>query len=430
VPSSVVFLTGASGFIGRRLAEALARAGHSLVFALHRRAALPAPGRVVEVDFTHDVDVAIWRSRLAGVDVVVNAVGILREHGAQTFAALHRDAPRALFSACVDAGVRRVIQISALGADGAARSAYHLSKRAADDHLASLPIASTIVQPSLVYGPGGTSARLFELLASLPLIPVPGSGSQRVQPVLIDDVVDAIVALIGRPTSPGTRVPLVGPHDITLADFLLELRGGLGLQRGRVIRIPMPLVRFAARIGDRLPGALLDTQTLGMLERGNVASPRAIHQLLDREPRSVEAFVPVDAADAVRTQALLRWQLPLLRASIGIVWIWTGIVSFGLYPVEESYALLARFSVQGIAAGILLYGAAAIDLLLGIATLFARERRWVWRAQIAIVLGYTAVITIWLPEFWLHPYGPISKNLPLLAATYLVATLERRPWTT
>jgi hypothetical protein len=71
-----------------------------------------------------------------------------------------------------------------------------------------------------------------------------------------------------------------------------------------------------------------------------------------------------------------------------------------------------------------------IDLVLGVATFVARGRRWVWRAQIAIMLGYTAMISVWLPEFWLHPYGPIVKNLPLLAATYLLCTLETRRWTT
>jgi uncharacterized protein YbjT (DUF2867 family) len=427
--SSVVFITGATGFIGRHVAAAIARAGHTLVLGVHRRAPT-VPGRVVQVDFTRDFDVATWRARLAGVDVVVNAVGILRERGAATFAALHRDVPRALFSACVEAGVRRVIQVSALGADADAQSDYHLSKRAADEHLASLPIASTIAQPSLVYGPGGESARWFELLATLPGIPLPAGGRQCIQPVLIDDVVDALVLLIDRPTPRGARIPLVGPRAMTLAEFLLTLRQSLGLSRGPVLPVPMPVARFVAALSARLPHALLDRQTLGMLERGNVASPGPITELLGRTPRAADAFVDDGSRVAARTRALLGWQLPLLRATIGIVWIWTGIVSLGLYPVAESYALLERLSIRGMAASVLLYGAALIDLALGIATFLARGRRWVWRAQIAIVVGYTALISIWLPEFWLHPYGPIVKNLPLVAATYLLATLEDRRWTT
>jgi hypothetical protein len=71
-----------------------------------------------------------------------------------------------------------------------------------------------------------------------------------------------------------------------------------------------------------------------------------------------------------------------------------------------------------------------LDILLGVATLAMRKRRCLWISQIAVILGYTLIISIWLPEFWLHPYGPVLKNLPLIAAIWLVATLEGRQWTT
>ena len=164
-----------------------------------------------------------------------------------------------------------------------------------------------------------------------------------------------------------------------------------------------------------------------MLERGNTADPRALAALLGRPPRGVERFIDSEHADAIHARAVLAWQLPLLRVAIAAVWIWTGIVSMGLYPVGESYALLARLHIEGPLATAMLYGAALVDLALGIGTLVVRDRRWIWRAQIAVMLGYTALISVWLPEFWLHPYGPLTKNLPLLAATWLVATLERRP---
>ena len=72
-----------------------------------------------------------------------------------------------------------------------------------------------------------------------------------------------------------------------------------------------------------------------------------------------------------------------------------------------------------------LYGAAALDLVLGVASLLMRRRRWLWLAQIALILGYTAIITARLPEFWLHPYGPVLKNLPMLAALWLLLELDR-----
>jgi hypothetical protein len=116
--------------------------------------------------------------------------------------------------------------------------------------------------------------------------------------------------------------------------------------------------------------------------------------------------------------------LGLLRVSIAIVWIATAVVSAGIYPVEESLALLARVGLTGTAALIALYGAAALDLALGIAAMAVR-RRWIWTLQLVVVLGYTAIITACLPEQWLHPYGPLVKNLPILAAMLLLRRAER-----
>jgi len=427
----VVFLTGASGFIGRHLAAALVQAGHSLVLGLHSASSPSLHGRVIAIDYLQDVDASAWRPRLQGVDVVINAVGVLRATRAAGFDALHVEAPRALFEACVQVGVRGVIQISALGADDDAASAYHVSKREADRHLASLPIPSVIVQPSLVYGRGGTSARLFDTLASLPLVPVPGDGSQRVQPIHIDDAVEAIVKLVEREAQvPGERVSLVGPAPLDLIAFLRRLRHALGFHDTVVLRIPMPIVRAAAAAGGLLPAALLDRETLAMLERGNVASDAKTRELLGRAPRPVEAFVTPDEAAAASGNATLAWVQPLLRVSIAIVWIWTGVVSLGLYPPAESYALLARLGVTGTLATLALYGAALLDIALGVGVLVLRERRWIWIGQIIVMLGYTVLISIWLPEWWLHPYGPMIKNLPLIVTTMLLATLESRRWTT
>jgi uncharacterized protein YbjT (DUF2867 family) len=421
----VVLITGATGFIGRKLADALAAHRHEVVCATRNPSKSADPRfRHVAADFTRDVDPAAWLPRLEGIDAVINAVGIIREQGAQTFDAIHARAPRALFAACAQAGIPLVVQISALGADEQAGSRYHLSKKEADDFLAGLPVRSVIVQPSLVYGPGGTSARLFTTLASLPLIALPGGGGQMVQPVHVDDLVEAVLALLARPPASGTRVPVVGPRPMTLRDFLSALRQAMGLGRARFLAMPMPLVRLAASAGRILPGSLLDPETLQMLERGNTGDASALGALLGHAPRGAEQFVPPSEARTARLEAQLNWLLPLLRISIALVWIVTGIVSLGLYPVQDSYALLARVGIAGMFAPLMLYGAALMDLAFGIATLAMRRRRWLWLAQIAAIVFYTAIISWKLPEFWLHPYGPLLKNLPMLAAIWLLLQLE------
>jgi hypothetical protein len=98
----------------------------------------------------------------------------------------------------------------------------------------------------------------------------------------------------------------------------------------------------------------------------------------------------------------------------------------GVYPVEESYELLARVGITGSLAPPALYGAAAMDIAFGLGTLFLRKRRLLWIAQVALIGVYTLAITIYLPEFWLHPFGPLIKNLPILASIWLLYELEKR----
>jgi uncharacterized protein YbjT (DUF2867 family) len=422
----VVLLTGATGFIGRRLAAALADAGHDVICAVRAPEAagdLPCKARVA-ADLASDVEPADWLPRLVGVEAVINAAGIFREHGRATFDRVHVRGPHALFVACVMAGVRRVVHVSALGADEHARTGFHVSKRTADGLLLGLPLDAVVVQPSLVYGDDGASARAFTTLATMPLVPVPGRGLQRIQPVHVDDVVAGIVALLA-PGAPGGRVPFVGPEPLALCDYLRLLRRSLGLGDCVVVPVPRPLVRAAARATrGRVP--LLDTDALAMLDRDNVADPAPLARLLGCPPRSVEAFVPTHDAAAVRRDAQLRWLLPTLRASVAAVWIVTGLLSLGLYPREASYALLARAGVPEALAPLLLYGGAVLDLALGVATLALRERRVLWMVQIAVIILYTAIITVRLPEYWLHPFGPVLKNLPMLAAIGLLLTMERR----
>ncbi len=422
-----VLLTGASGFIGRHIAAELQRHGHVVVCAVRVGARAPAGcARVIETDFTMDLEPSSWVEKLRGVDAVINGVGILRERGEQTFASLHERAPCALFDACVIAGIQRVVNISALGADENAHSGYQLSKRRADTHLKSLPLAWTIVQPSLVYGPGGTSARLFTMLASMPCIPVPERGMQQVQPIHIDDLTEAIVTLLESPFTNPTTVPCVGPAPLALRDFLALLRASMQLPSARFLFMPLSLVRVAARVGTFVPWMLLDSATLHMLMQGNVGDPGPVRALLGRASRSPDRFIEARDAAAVRTSAQLKWLLPPLRWSIAIVWIVTGIVSLGLFPIDQSYQLLHRVGVTPRLAPLFLYGAAGLDLALGFGTLFLRQRRLLWIVQIVLILTYTLIISVWLPEFWAHPYGPLLKNLPMLAAIGLLYTFERQ----
>jgi len=427
-----ILLTGASGFIGRHLLQALLDAGHHVVCTARRpRASSDARLVYIHADFAHDTQQTTWLARLSGIDAVVNTVGIFRESGSQTFARLHTETPRALFAACAEAPtVNMVIQFSALGADDGADTPYHLSKKAADDFLAALPLRACIVQPSLVYGSDGASARAFRTLASMPFTLRLGSAPQMVQPIHIDDLVAAIIGLLeerlpiacGPDAAP--RVPLVGPRAMPFVDYLQALRSSMGMGRQRVLALPDGLSRALAHAGRWMPGGLLDPDALRMLERGNAGDAGMTARLIGHAPRPVSRFI-ADAAGA-RVQARLGWLLSVLRTSIVAVWLVTAIVSYGLYPVEASYELLARTGIPAALQPLMLYGAATFDLLLGLGILLLSRRRWLWLMQLGLIGFYTIVIAIKLPEFLLHPYGPLIKNLPMLAAIWLLYELEER----
>lgn len=420
-----ILLTGASGFIGSALTAALRQRGHVVVRVLRH----PPAGAtdVVQADFAQVPSRAFWRPHLAGVDAVVNAVGILRDLPGQRFQALHADAPAELFRAAADAGVRTIVQISALGADAASRTGYQLSKRAADDVLRSLPVRGAVVQPSVVYGPGGSSTALFQQLAVAPLLPFVDGGRMLVQPVHVDDVVQGIVALLEDPPPQVATIAFAGPEPLMLRDYLAALRRGLGETSPlRVVPLPVPLFRLAAAAAGRVPGSMLDSETADMLLAGNTAQDNGLPQLLGRPQRAAADFVAPALAEAQRRDAVLGLWLPAVRIAVALLWLWTAAVSLGLYPVQGSLDLLARVGLQGVLASTALYGAALLDLLLGVLTLAcpARWRRPLWLAQAALVVVYTGLITVFLPEFWLHPFGPLSKNVPVLAAIALLWALE------
>lgn len=426
-----ILLTGATGFLGRRLLRELLAAGHRVVCAGRSP---PAEGGArcewLRLDFAQ-TPAEVWRTHLRGVDAVVNLVGIFRETRAAGFDALQTQAPRALFDACVGAGVSRVVQVSALGADARTDLPFLASKYAADHHLLSLPLDACVAQPSLVFGPDGASSRRFLALAGLPCLLLPAGGLQRIQPVHVDDAVAALHMMVQAPAGQlrGRRIPLVGPRALSLRDYLLALRGALGLPPPR-LRLPVPaaLVMLAAGVGDLRRDALLGRAAWAMLERGSTADAAAMTGLLGRPPRPPAGFIAPDLRCALRTQAQLDGLMPLLKLSLAIVWLASAVVSLGLYPVADSLALLQQAGVPAAWQKPALWAASLLDLGFGLLSLgrFAGQR-WLWLAQGMTILFYSAVIGARLPEFWLHPYGPMIKNLPMLAVLLLLWQLSPRP---
>ncbi|BAV34916.1 NAD-dependent dehydratase [Sulfuricaulis limicola] len=420
-----ILVTGATGFIGSAIVAALRRSAHDVVLCVHRTGHryLPADAETIEVDYMRDLTAEDWLPRLAGVDVVINAVGILRESAQARFSELHHLAPRALFQACERSGVNRVVQISALGADEGA-SQYHRTKRAADDVLRVSTLDWTIVQPSVVFGSRGASTRLFLRLASLPVIPLVGRGEQRMQPVHIDDLVTIVAKLIEHRLAVKQTIAVVGPEAVAMQKMLSVYRGLLGLGKTFMIPIPLALIRPVARVGDVLKSGALSTETLHMLLNGNTGSVQATHEILGYFPRALQDFIPPEEAEFLRMNAVWSWVHPMLLAGIAIMWAAAGVVSW-IYARDHGLALLVKLGLSPEFATGAFIVACGVNVALGIATLLT-PGKILWVAQLAVMGFYTAVLSWVAPQLWVDPFGALIKNLPIAAVLlgFMAASAE------
>lgn len=428
-----VLVTGAYGFIGAHIVAALVAAGHNVVCAARKaRVDSRFPGLdAIACDMARDIRSEHWLLRLRSIDAVVNCAGILREHGADTFTAVHEQAPLALFHACRELGIRRVIQISALGS--AVDGEFIASKHRCDDALALLDLDWLVLRPSLVYSVrgsyGGTS--LLRGLAALPgVMPLPGRGQQQVQPITADDVGRAVVAALARPSCTREVIELVGPEVLTLRDYLLAWRRWLGFKPVRTLAVPAALVRLTASIGERLGNGPLGQTMARMLERGNVGAPDAaarLHRCLGLIPRRLlHALDEVPSHVQDRWHARLYFWLPALRVLIALLWIGSGVAGW-LTPTAEVVASIPGSSFSASVLLGLAHITASADLFLGVLCLLRWRPRLVLTLMLLMLLGYTLVIGILWPLHWMDPFGGLLKNLPLIAVlAILLVTDERR----
>lgn len=281
-----ILLCGASGFIGQAILQALTHAGHRVVPTRSASTQHNTAPNSIAVDYARDTTAEIWLPRLAGMDAVINVVGVLRDSTTRPIQAVHQTTPCALFDACAQAGVRRVIQISALGIEGNA-TRYAQTKLSADQHLLALlnneHLNAVVLRPSIVFGTQGVSSKLFMMLARSPLLCLPRAViSAKVQPVAVQDLAQAVVQLLGPSANFSGVLPCVGPSPLTLAALLASLRQQRGYGTATVIPLPHALTHLSVRLGDHLPQVPWCTETLALLAQDNVAPPAAFARILGR----------------------------------------------------------------------------------------------------------------------------------------------------
>ncbi|PPD44655.1 MAG: hypothetical protein CTY15_06485 [Methylocystis sp.] len=412
-----MLIIGGTGFIGRHITGRLLAEGHD-VMAAGRRA----------VDIARD-DAAHLREKVRGFDVVVNCAGLVRDEGGNTMDAVHAEGAMRLFSACIAAGAARFIHISALGAAPQGETDYQRSKGSAEAFFADADphgarLDWRVLRPSVVVGRGGASTAWLLASAALPALPRIGRDDWRFQPVHVDDLAELVARLAGGAASPRT-IDVVGPEPMSAFELTRILRNWLGLPPTGSVRIPDRLFEFATRVGGRFTSGPLNPDVIKMLSRGNVSDPAPLTAVLGRPPRDLRiALAQEPASEADRMAARLFFLRSVLRWSLALLWIATGLLSFGLYPIQNSYHMLGLIGLTGAVATTALYGGAAVDLFLGVQLLRGWRPVLVGGLQLATMAIFTLLAARLPNDFWLHPFGPILKNLPIAAAILVMMALE------
>jgi uncharacterized protein YbjT (DUF2867 family) len=276
-----ILILGATGFVGRHICTRLSQAGWSAIVPSRSPAAARHLAGLPRVDVVPgDVhDEATLIRLLAGADAVVNLVAIL--HGSEAaFEQVHVELPKKLARACAAAGVRRLVQISALGAALDGPSMYQRSKARGEAVLHTEAAADfldlTVLRPSVIFGAQDKFLNVFaQLQRMFPLIPLAGADT-RFQPVWVEDVAAAVMRCLQDDATIGQIFEACGPEVFTLRD-LVRLAGqyaGVNQGRGRaVFALPMPLARLQAWLMERLPGEpLMSGDNLDSMAVDNIAS--------------------------------------------------------------------------------------------------------------------------------------------------------------
>lgn len=286
-----VLLLGARGFIGRHIAQALLAQGHHVV--------TPSGPEGAAFNMAELTTPAAWLPHLQMqhglVEAVINAVGVLRGRADRPMHSVHTLAPSALFAACAEQGIRRVIQISALGIDGIDTS-YACTKRAADAALLALQaqgrLEGVVLRPSIVIGEGGASTALFQALARWPVVVWPRRATVcQVQPLAVQDLAWGCVRLLSEHRHFNGVLAAVGEEQASVAQWVARLRAQCGHRPATVCTLPDALAAMSAWFGDLVPLMPWGRATWALLSRDNVADPRAWQAVLGRTPSAVWAFM-------------------------------------------------------------------------------------------------------------------------------------------
>ena len=295
----LVTIFGGSGFVGAQVARAMARRGWRVRIAVRKPALayeLRMAGDVGQVqltlcDINNKEQVA---AAMAGADAAINLVGILYETGGRKFDALHVAGAFNVAEAAAAAGVKQLVQVSAIGADADADADYARTKGEAEIVVRQLFPSAVIVRPSIIFGKEDQFLNRFGTMAArMPALPLIGGGETRIQPVAVTDVAEAIARCATQTETAGQTYELGGASVWTMKELMQYILTETGRDRF-LVNLPFPIARIVASIAQ-VPAAIglapaLTVDQVKMLETDNVVSEGAKGLAdLGIEPKGLQA---------------------------------------------------------------------------------------------------------------------------------------------
>ncbi|GFE62213.1 complex I NDUFA9 subunit family protein [Geobacter sp. AOG2] len=269
-----IFIAGGTGFVGEHVTHELLRRGHQVRLLVHRRSAAAEGVEQIEGDVTRPES---FEQGADGCSAMINLVGIIREFPAKgvTFERLHVQATANMLAVAKKAGVRRYVQMSALGTRPNAVSGYHKTKFRAEELVRNSGLEWTILRPSLIFGPKDAFvAMLARQLRLAPVMPVIGSGAYRLQPIHAADVARCFALALEMPVTIGQCYELCGNDRLRYVDLLDAVAAVMGRSAPFKPRLPLGVMKLAIPALQNIPRFPITMDQLQMLVEENICDGR------------------------------------------------------------------------------------------------------------------------------------------------------------
>jgi uncharacterized protein YbjT (DUF2867 family) len=373
---------------------------------------------------------ADWAPLLAGVDAVVNCAGALQDSPRDNLRAVHVTAVSALAEACKTTGVKRFVQISAVGVQRG-KGRFQRTKQAADQALQASELDWIILRPALVLAPAayGGSALLRGLAAFPGLIPALHADA-LVQTVSVEDVAEAAARSVRPETPPRFVCDLAAAEQTRLRDILEAIRGWLGLAPAPLVAIPSWIGALGAGVADALAwlgwrspmrSAALQQLAAEVVGRAEEAEahlgfrPRRLAETLANWPSGVQD----------RWYSRLYFLKPLTLAMLAAFWAVSGLIGFA--SRAAAVRLLTDAGMADAPAAAFVFAGSVVDLALAAAVCLRRTTAFALKGMVLVTAVYLAGASLWTPGLWRDPLGPLVKSLPAaVLALVALAMLDER----